>query len=75
MDSTLNATWLGEHRSGATNVMDREAMLTGQSLIVLSERSAIRVGGIICLDFVIITAVIVTSEWLRAPWAYVIAVC
>ena len=74
MDSTLNATWLGEHRSGVTSAMDREAMLTGQSLMQLSERSTIRVGGIICLDFAIITAAIVTSEWLRAPWAYVIAV-
>ncbi|MGQ0655182.1 MAG: fatty acid desaturase family protein [Betaproteobacteria bacterium] len=49
-------------------------MLAGQPLMPLSEQSAVRVGGIVGLDFAIIAAAIAASEWLRMPWTYVIAV-
>ena len=74
MDSKLNATWAPETGSGTRGSLDRNALLSGQSIAELCQRSGIRVAAVIGLDLTLIIASAVLSELFWRPWLYPIVV-
>jgi fatty acid desaturase len=74
MDSKLNATWIPETRDGSPGAVDRNALLSGQNIVELSERNAARVAAVICLDLTLIIAAAVLCELFWTPWLYPLGV-